>query len=207
MSQMNIYIPESVENLQLPSPELRTFYQNLIENRTIWFDTEVDDYYLEYGRYIIDFNRQDKDIPPEERKPIKLMFMSPGGDLDINNAMIDLIELSKTPVYGYNINIAASAACFMFMACHKRFALPQSSFLLHKGSTDNMAGTYDQVASAMDEYERLIGELALFILNHSKIDEETLAKNLGGEWYVTAKKAMEEYGFVDEIVTDIDMLL
>ncbi|MBE5927598.1 MAG: ATP-dependent Clp protease proteolytic subunit [Lachnospiraceae bacterium] len=203
---MEIIIPQSVDNLSLPAPELITFYKNL-ENRVIWLDSEVDDLYLEYARYIIDFNREDKDIAIEERKPIKLMIMSPGGSLAINNAMIDLIKMSKTPVYGYNMGTADSAACFMFMACHKRFAMPKASFLLHKGSTTNMSGTYDQVAAEMDEYERLISELALFILEHSSISEETLTQNLGGEWYVTAKQACEEYGFVDEIVTDINVLL
>lgn len=203
---MEILIPENIENLQLPAPELITFYKNL-ENRILWLDSEVDDLYLEYGRYIIQFNREDMGIPIEDRKPIKLMFMSPGGSLSINNAMIDLIKMSKTPIYGYNMGTADSAACFMFMACHKRFAMPSASFLLHKGSTSNMSGTYDQVAAEMDEYERLIGELANFILQHSSISEETLANNLGGEWYVTAKRAHEEFGFVDKIVNDIDMLL
>ena len=59
----------------------------------------------------------------------------------------------------------------------------------------------------MDEYERLIGELADFILKHSNITPKTLAENLGGEWYVTAQQAYDDYGFVDEIVTDIDDLL
>ena len=58
-----------------------------------------------------------------------------------------------------------------------------------------------------EEGERLSGELATFILDNSKIPEDTLVKNLGGEWYVTAKQAHEEYGFVDEIITDISMLL
>jgi len=203
---MEITIPASVENMKLPAPELITYYKNL-ENRTIWLDTEVDDIYLEYGRYIIEFNREDQGIPVEERKPIKLMFMSPGGSLEINNAMIDLIKLSKTPIYGYNIGVAASAACFIFMSCHKRFALPNSVFLLHKGSTSNMGGTYDQVAAEMEEYERQIGELAKFIIAHSKIDVDTLAENLSGEWYVTAEEAFVDFGFVDSIVEDIDELL
>ena len=83
---MEIYIPESIEDLQLPAPELITFYKNL-EHRTLWLDSEVDDFYLEYGRYIIEFNREDKGIPVEERQPIKLMIMSPGGLLYINNAL------------------------------------------------------------------------------------------------------------------------
>lgn len=203
---MEIFIPEEIENLQLPDPSLITFYKNL-ENRVIWLDSEVDDYYLEYKRYIIEFNREDIGIPVEERKPIKLMFMSPGGSLSINNALIDLIKMSKTPVYGYNMGEASSAGCFIFMACHKRFAMPKSTFLIHKGSTENMGGTYDQVAAEMDEYERLINELAEFILEHSEIDRQILIENIGGEWYVTAKQAFEKYGFVDAIIESIDELL
>ena len=125
----------------------------------------------------------------------------------MNNALVDIIKMSKTPVYAYNMGEAASAACFIFMACHKRYAMPKSTFLLHKGSTTNMGGTYDQVAAEMDEYERLIEELSMFILKHSKISAEELLKNLGGEWYVTAEKAYQEYGFVDGIVENIDELL
>lgn len=203
---MQTYIPEIVENLNLPSPELVTYYTNL-ENRTIWLDTEVDELYLEYARLILNWNREDigKDI--KDRRPIKLMFMSPGGCLEINNAMIDVIKLSKTPIYGYNINSAASAACYIFMACHKRYALPHASFLLHRGSASNISGTYDQVASEMDEYERLIGELEVFILEHSSITHEVLDEYLSTEWHVTAKQAMDEYGFVDEIITDVDIML
>lgn len=204
MENIIVPIPENVENMQLPSPELVTFYKNC-ENRIIWLDDEVADYCLEYGRMIINWNLEDKGKPIDERRPIRIMIMSPGGSLEINNALIDIIKMSKTPVYGYNIGMAASAACFIFMSCHKRFAMPQSTFLLHKGSSQ-MGGTYDQVAAEMDEYERQIGELAVFIMDNSKISEETLAKYLGGEWYVTAKKAYEEYGFVDEIITDIDQL-
>ena len=203
---MDILIPEKVENLQLPAPELITFYKNL-ENRVLWVDDEIDECSLEYGRYILGFNRDDRDIPVYERKPIKLMIMSPGGSLSVNNALVDIIKMSKTPVYAYNMGEAASAACFIFMACHKRYAMPKSTFLLHKGSTTNMGGTYDQVAAEMDEYERLIEELSMFILKHSKISAEELLKNLGGEWYVTAEKAYQEYGFVDGIVENIDELL
>ena len=47
----------------------------------------------------------------------------------------------------------------------------------------------------------------MFILKHSKISAEELLKNLGGEWYVTAEKAYQDYGFVDGIVENIDELL
>lgn len=202
---MEIIIPESVDNMQLPAPELITFYKNL-ENRTIWLDDEVDDCSIEFGRYIINWNCEDIMEPVEKRKPIRIMIMSPGGSLEVNNALIDIIKMSKTPIYSYNMGTAASAACFIFMACHKRFSMPNATFLLHKGSAEGMGGTFDQLSQSMDEYKRQIKELTDFIMAHSKIPKATLNKNLKGEWYVTAKKAYEDYGFVDAIVTDIDEL-
>ena len=96
-NELNITLPKEVENLQLPSPELVTYYRNL-ENRVLWLDTEVSDYWLEFSRNIIEWNREDKNTPVEQRKPIRLMFFSYGGSLDINNTLVDTIKLSKTPI-------------------------------------------------------------------------------------------------------------
>jgi ATP-dependent Clp protease protease subunit len=204
MQDISILIPEDISNLQLLSPELLTFYKNF-EERVLWLDSEVTDYFLEFGRYIIQWNREDKGIPVEDRKPIKLMFFSQGGLLSVNNTMIDLIKLSKTPIYGYNIGEASSAGCFMFMACHKRYALKQAVFLLHKGS-GGFAGSYEEVVAQVLEYQRQIEELTQFIREHSNIPEEVLEENLSTEWFVTASEAVD-FGFVDAIITDIDEIL
>lgn len=202
---LNIQIPQNLENLQLPSPELVTFYKNLDE-RMLWLDTEVSDLFLEYGRYIIQFNREDAGKPVEERKPIKLMFFSPGGSLDVNNSLIDIIKLSRTPIYGYNVGIAHSAGCFMFLACHVRYALPHAVFLLHKGS-GAFGGSYDEVVSQVLEYQRQIEDLAQYVLDNSGIDKKTLEENLGSEWYITAADAYEKFKFVDKIITSLDDIL
>lgn len=202
--QLRIEIPQDISNLQLPSPELMTFYKNLSE-RVLWLDCDVDDYFLEFGRYIIQWNREDKGKPAEERKPIKLLFVSRGGDLDVNNAMTDIIETSKTPIYGYSMGGTASAAAFMFMACHRRFAMPSAYFLLHKGS-GTFQGTYDEVVSAVLDYQNKISALVAFIQKHSKISDELIEDRLSSEWYVTAQEALE-LGFVDEIISDLDAVL
>ena len=95
---LSISIPSSVENLQLPSPELVTYYKNL-ENRVLWLDSDVDDTWLEFIRNILNWNAEDKGKSIEERKPIRLMLFSYGGDLDMNNAFIDVIRSSKTPIW------------------------------------------------------------------------------------------------------------
>ena len=75
--ELCITIPKNAENLNLPDPTLVNFYKEL-ERRTLWIDCEIDDGCLEIERYILLFNKEDVEIPIEERRPIKLMFFTPG---------------------------------------------------------------------------------------------------------------------------------
>lgn len=204
MDTISISIPKDLENLALPSPELITFYKNL-DHRVLWLDSEVDDSFTEFARYIIDWNREDAGIPVAQRKPIKLMILSYGGDLSINNMLINLIEISKTPVWGINMGHADSAGCFIFMSCHKRLAMPNSTFLIHKGSA-SFDGTYEEVTSHVLEYQRVVDELCEYIMKHSTISESILDENIWGEWFITAKEAVS-YGFVDKVIDNIDDIL
>lgn len=201
-----IGIPEDIVNYQLPNPELLIYYKNL-NNRVIWLDTGVDDMWLEYEKQIIEWNREDIGLKPEDRRPIKLMFFSYGGQIDINYSFIDLIQKSKTPIWGINMGQACSAACFIFIACHKRFAMPRSSYLIHQGGVDGgFSGTYEQVVAAIMEYRRQIEELGDYLLKHTKITEEVLEEKFASEWYLTAEEAVA-LGVADEIVNDIDDIL
>lgn len=201
MDMLSIAIPQSVENLQLPDNTLLTFYSNL-EKRILWLDSEVDDYFLEYGKYILQWNLEDLGKEVEDRVPIRLLFFSPGGSLDVNNAMIDIIEHSKTPVIGVNMGIAQSAGAFIFLSCHKRYAMPKAGFLLHRGQ-GGFQGTYDEVISQVVEYQRQIEELETFVLEHTDIDEATFAEHFGSEWFIDAETALE-YGMIEKKIENLD---
>ena len=200
-TMLDIAIPKSVENLQLPDAALITYYKNL-ENRILWLDSEVDDYFLEYGKYILQWNQEDAGKPVEDRKPIRLLFFSPGGSLDINNAMIDIIKQSKTKVIGINMGIAQSAGAFIYLACHERLTMPKAGFLLHRGS-GNFGGSYDEIICQVMEYQRQMEELEQYVLDNTNIDEETFAENFSTEWFISAKDAVD-YGIAHRIITDID---
>ena len=204
-NELNITLPKNIENLQLPSPELVTYYCNL-ENRVLWLDTEVSDYWLEFSRKIIEWNREDKDIPIDQRKPIRLMFFSYGGSLDVNNTLIDTIKLSKTPVYGINVGQACSAGCFIYLACHKRFAFPNATFLVHQGSTEGISGTYNEVVSYIMEYQRKIGELIVYLKENTKIPDDILEEKIDTEWFISAKEAVQ-YGMCEKIIESLDEVL
>lgn len=198
---LDISIPQSVENLQLPDSSLITFYKNL-EKRILWLDSAVDDYFLEYGKYILQWNQEDIGIPAEDRLPIRLLFFSPGGSLDINNAMIDIIKMSKTKVIGINMGIAQSAGAFIYLACHERYTMPKAGFLFHRGQ-GGFEGTYDEIISQVMEYQRQIEELEKYVLENTNIDEETFAENFGTEWFISADEAIK-YGIAHKIVKNID---
>ena len=84
MEQISVVIPKSLENLKLPDPELVQYYKD-IEERIIDLEGYIggetdptDDNSIGIAKRIIQYNREDKLIAPEERKPINT-FIDSGG--------------------------------------------------------------------------------------------------------------------------------
>lgn len=201
----NLQIEGPAATMQLPDPDLAQYWEDL-KNRIIWVNDEITDEYLDFVSKFIYWNRQDKGIPPKKRKPIRIFFSSPGGSLDVQDTLVSMIKLSKTPVYGYALGMVASAASLIFLSCHKRFALPNAYFILHRGSCQNISGDYANVQNAMEDYRRQVEKLEKFYIENTKIPEEVIKEKLNSDWYVRGEKTIE-YGLVDEWVTDIDTLL
>lgn len=203
METMSIILPKEVANMQLPDPELRNFYVDL-EHRTFWLDEEVTPYLLELIKYIIGWNAEDAAIPVEKRQPIRIYFFSPGGDLDINYALIDTIKMSVTPIIGINIGQCASAAAYIYLSCHKRYMLPHAYFIFHQGS-GTISGTFEQICAQMEDYQNQVEELSGFMLEHTDYSEEEVANKIVGEWYVRKDEAIEK-GVAHKVINDISML-
>ena len=204
MSDVYVNIPQNVENLSLPNPELLTFYKDL-EKRNFWLEDEVGEHTLEIIRKIIEWNREDEGKEVTERTPIKIFFFSPGGDLDVNYALIDTIRMSKTPVYGINVGRCCSAAAYIYLSCHKRFMLPHSYFVFHQGS-GHFQGSYAEIVCQMEDYQGQVDELAKFMKDRTLYSEEEITENIVTEWYVRKDQALEK-GVCHEVVEDISVLI
>ena len=203
-TNLGIIIPKGVENLQLPDDSLLNFYEGL-EERVFWINDEINIYSLNLIHYIIKWNREDKDLPIEQRKPIKLFFFSPGGDIDTNYAIIDTIKLSKTPIIGVNIGQCASAAAFIFLSCHQRYMLSHSYFLFHQGS-GQLTGSFGEICAQMEDYQAQVEELANFMATHTKYTVEEIAQKIIGEWYIRKDEAIEK-GVCQKVIDNIDELI
>ena len=191
-------------NLQLADPSLVQYYYDLA-NRSIWIDGEINVSTLDIVSKIIRWNREDKGKPVDERKPIKLFFLSPGGDLEIEEAVVSTIRLSQTPVWGIAMGMVASAASLIYLSCHKRFALPNAYLIIHQGSAQ-MGGNYDQMVAAMKDYEEQIERMTRFYIENTDYTEEEIRANIKTDWYVRGEELLERK-LITNWVSTIDELL
>lgn len=191
-------------NLQLADPSLVQYYHDLA-NRSIWIDSEINASTLDIVSKIIRWNREDKGKPVDERKPIKLFFLSPGGDLEIEEAVVSTIRLSQTPVWGIAMGMVASAASLIYLSCHKRFALPNAYLIIHQGSAQ-MGGNYDQMVAAMKDYEEQIERMTRFYIENTDYTEEEIRANIKTDWYVRGEELLERK-LITNWVSTIDELL
>lgn len=206
MESINVLIPQNAETMQLPDPGLLSFYKDF-EDRILWIDEEINENTLEYAKMIIQWNREDKTngIKKEDRQKITLIFFSPGGDLNVNNCLVDTITLSETPIVGINVGMAASSGCFIYLACHERYTFPKAEFLLHKGF-GTFSGGYNELVAALLNYQRQIEDLGEFVLSRTKIPRELFDQNFESDWYLSAREAVE-LGVADRIITSLDKIV
>ena len=197
-------IPSSVANLQLPDPDLRDYYLDE-QDRVFWVTGEINDKLLDLVKMIIKCNREDKDKPKEERKPIKVFIDSPGGDVCALWTTMKAIEISKTPVYTINYCTAFSAGADLLASGHKRFALPGTSVMVHSGSC-MFGGTMEQAENMKKHFDKLGKKVTDHFLAHTNIDPKTFKKKAPSDWYMDEDEALKN-GLIDEIVTDFDEIL
>lgn len=206
MSNVNEFvlpILHNPANMQLADPTLVNFYEDL-SNRVYWLDDEINNYTLDLVQYITKWNREDKGIPVEDRKPIRIVVDSPGGHLSVSETVSNIIKMSKTPVYGIALGTVASGASVIYLSCHKRYALPNSVFVLHKGGCSGVSGTYDEIVAFARDYEKQMETLINFYIDNTKYTEEEIEENIQTDWYIRTEEALEK-GIVDELVNDIDI--
>lgn len=202
----SVAIPPQAENLQLPDPSLLNYYKDL-DRRLFWLVGAVDASLYELVQHIINCNYEDKDLPVEQRKPIRIIVASPGGSLEVEQTLVAIMEASKTPVWCIAIGMCASAASMIYLAGHKRFATRNAYWMLHQGGCDNLEGSYQQIMSFMAKYQMDIEEMAEFYKSHTNFPAELIEKNLvEGDWYISIDEALEN-GICHEVITDLEVFM
>lgn len=189
-----------------PNPDLYMYYKDL-QNRIIWLDDVVNEITaIPITKMILNWNKEDEinNISVEKRKPIKIFIYTIGGSVEEIFHIADIIDLSKTPVYTYNMGIALSAGLDILISGHKRFALKNSKALYHSGSA-GIQGTAEQIQSQTAQYSKQLDMLNNRLLERTKISKDLLKKKKKSEWFIVGQE-QAELGIVDEIIDNISEL-
>ena len=163
---------------------------------------------IEYGTgsdvdaLIRHWNHIDKDVPVEERQPIKLFINSYGGNLMEAFTMADSIKMSKTPVWTICCGCAYSGGFLTYIMGHKRFAYPTASFLFHEGSTAMNGIDAGKFRNYADFYDVQLSQLKQHVINNTGITDKEYEKHKKDDWWMTADDGVK-YGCVDEITKEL----
>ena len=199
-----VQIPEEIENLKLPNPNLIEYYKNY-NDRYIFVDTSIDEALLDASRQIMRYNIQDKNIEIDKRKRIFVYIYSYGGDLNVAYSFIAMCEMSKTPIVTINMGIAYSSGLLILLAGKERYCFRRSQAMIHTGSS-GMSGSYEQMRENQKSYDKMIEQMGEYILQKTNINKKTFNKNKDKDWYLTDVEQVN-YGIVDRIVDNIDEIL
>lgn len=204
MENVVVAIPQNAANLQLPDPTLLDYYRDE-EQRIFWVDGEIDESLLDLVKMIMRCNKEDKDLPVEQRKPVRVFIDSPGGDVQALFTTIKAIEISKTPVYTINYCGAYSAAAILLTAGHKRFALPGTSAMFHRGSC-YYGGEQSVVESTKKYFDTLDKKLDEFLFSHTNIDQKIYKRKASSDLYMDENECLKN-NVVDSIVSNFEEIM
>ena len=196
---------EDIYDLQLPSPH-SVIEWNGLQNREIHINYDIDEEIIDVGLQIINWNNQDDEsnIPINERKPIKIYINSNGGDLLSTFNLIDIINISKTPVYTIGMANCYSSGGLLLLSGHKRLIFPNTTFLLHDGYTDDN-NSLGKVMDKVKFTEKIETKVRDYVISKTKINKNLYNKKYREDWYLLANE-MIELGIADEIISDISQI-
>jgi ATP-dependent Clp protease protease subunit len=159
-----------------------------LKDRVINFNQEVDSYIINKVVYWIKkWNEEDdaQGLVGDERKPIRILLTSNGGDVVAGFAAIDAIKKSKTKVITEGIGVCASMGALLLISGHERLAYPNTVILIHDGSLA-LHSSSKKAKNTMNFYDRLDERVKKFIIENTGISEELYLEKEDEEWYMFA---------------------
>lgn len=202
---MMIELPEMAQQV-LPEPEVVNFYK-LYDKRTVYYMGEIDESLLEISKIIHLANIEDTGKPVEDRVPIKIFLFSEGGADQPTWNFVDMIAMSKTPVWTINCGLAMSNALTILVAGHKRFAFKHSSAMFHMGGVNLNGQANKEEYNSMNKWIAAQDKMyEAWFYNKVKVDQKLFNRKKKMDWYLNAEE-MLEYSMIDKIIEDIDEVI
>lgn len=169
-------------------------YSRLLKDRIIFLGEEVSD--VSASIIVAQLLFLESEDP---KKDINLYINSPGGSVSAGMAIYDTMNYIKCDVSTICIGMAASMGAFLLAggAKGKRFALPNSTIMIHQpsggaqGQATEIQIVADQIAKTKQKLNRILAE-------NTGQPIEVVEVGTDRDNYMSAEEAMK-YGIIDKV--------
>ncbi|GAA4210274.1 ATP-dependent Clp protease proteolytic subunit [Actinocatenispora rupis] len=132
---------------------------------------------------------------------ITMQVSSVDGDLSAAFALMDVLDLMRTPVRAVALGTVGGAALGVYAAATERVAYPHARFVVSEPRVDRLAGTADQVTLAAGAHLRLLEDLAVRLAERTGRTRAQIERELSDRHEMSATEAVE-YGLVERLTSD-----
>ncbi|MCI6674174.1 MAG: ATP-dependent Clp protease proteolytic subunit [Sphaerochaetaceae bacterium] len=185
-------MPEEQKKEQAPDPALQ---DKLLKTRSIMVSGEINKDSADA------FIKQLLVLDSESNEKITVYINSPGGDVDAGYAMFDMVRFVSSPVLMVGCGLVASAAALLYLAVGKdrRYALPNSSYLIHQPMS-GMKGVATDIQIHARQMVKLRAKLDGVIAEQTGKSVEEVSRDTERDHWLDSAEA-QAYGIVGKIVT------
>jgi len=143
-------------------------------------------------------------LDTKSHDPIRVVITSPGGHVDSGYAIHDIMRFVASPVISIGAGWVASIAVPILLGADKdkRYALPNTRFLLHQPSGGAGGQAADIRIEAM-EILKIRNRINALISRETGQPEDKVARDSDRNFWMTAEEALE-YHLISKIITNID---
>ena len=171
-------------------------YSRLLKVRIIFLGEEVND--VSASLVVAELLFLEAEDPG---KDIQLYINSPGGSVTAGMAIYDTMQYIKCDVSTICLGMAASMGAFLLAGGTKgkRFALPNSTIMIHQpsGGAQGQATEIQIVADHIAKTKRTLNEI---LAANTGQPLEVVEKDTDRDNYMSAEEALA-YGLIDGVVT------
>ena len=170
-------------------------YSRLLKDRIIFLGEEVND--VSASLVVAELLFLEAEDPG---KDIQLYINSPGGSVTAGMAIFDTMNYIKCDVSTICIGMAASMGAFLLAggAKGKRFALPNSTIMIHQPS-GGAQGQATEIQIVADQIAKTKKKLNEILSMNTGQPLEIVEKDTDRDNYMTAEEA-KAYGLIDGVV-------
>ena len=169
-------------------------YSRLLNDRIIFLGEQVDDAVANTViAQLLHLENSDPD------KDISLYINSPGGSVTAGLAIMDTMNFIKCDVSTVCVGLCASMAAVLLSAGAKgkRFALPNSTILIHQ-PMGQAQGQETEIAIVAEQIKKTRAQLNKILADATGQDLKTIQKDTDRDNYMSAEEA-KKYGLIDKI--------